>query len=87
MILQPLSVLFCPTARLYRAKLFSMYKKKSITSSEILGSLEGVRLFAVWAPETKLFGRSESSGEASETYVGKFERVKLELALGLLKGF
>ena len=57
----------CPTARPHRARLFSIDKKKPLTPSEIVGSPEGVRLFAGWAPETKLFGRSGSSGEVSET--------------------
>ena len=57
----------CLTARPHRAKLFSIDKKKPLTPSEVLRLPEGVRLFAGWAPETKLFGRSESSGEASET--------------------
>lgn len=56
-----------PTARPNRAKLFNIDKKKPLTLSEIFGSPEGVRLFAGWAPQTKLFGRSESSAEASET--------------------
>ena len=56
-----------PTARPHRAKLFSIDKKKPLNPSEILGSPEGVRLFAGWAPETKLFGRIESSDVALET--------------------
>ena len=63
----PLHPFSCPTARPYRAKLFSIDNKEPLYPSEILGSSEGVRLFAAWAPETKLFGRSENSGEASET--------------------
>lgn len=57
----------CPIARPHRAKLFSVDKKRPLTPSEILGSPEGLRLFASWAPETKLFGRNKSSGEASVT--------------------
>lgn len=57
----------CLTARPYRAKLFNIDKKKLFTQSEILETSEGLRLFAVWAPETKLFGRSENSGKASKT--------------------
>lgn len=55
----------CPTARPLRAKLFSIDKKRPLTPSEILGTPEGVRLFASWAPETKLFSRNKSSGEES----------------------
>ena len=57
----------CSTARPHRVKLFSIVKKKPLTPSEILGSPEGVRLFAGWAPETKLVRKNGSSGEASET--------------------
>lgn len=57
----------CPTARLHRAKLFSIDKKKPVTPSKILGLPEEMRLFAGWAPKTKLFGRNEISDKASET--------------------
>lgn len=46
-------------------KLFSIEEGRPLTPSEILGTPEGVRLFASWAPETKLFSRKKSSGEES----------------------
>ena len=55
----------CSTARPLRVKLFSIDKKRPLTPSEILGTPEGVRLFASWAPETKIFSRNKNSGEES----------------------
>ena len=57
----------CPRARAHREKLFSKSGRKQLTPSEVLGSSEGVRLFAEWAPETELFGRNRKSGEAIDT--------------------
>ncbi|MCJ1344815.1 hypothetical protein MMC31_003018 [Peltigera leucophlebia] len=57
---------FTYKAHIGQSCLAYIYKKKPLTPSETLGSPEGVRLFAGWAPETKLFGRSENSGEAPE---------------------
>ena len=48
----------CSHARLHRAKLFSLTDKRPFTPNEILGTAEGVKLFAEWAPKTELFRKN-----------------------------
>ena len=54
--LRPLS---CPHARSHRAKLFSLVDKRPFTPKEILGTAQGVKVFAEWAPKKELFRRNK----------------------------
>ena len=53
----------CSHARSHRAKLFSLTDKRLFTTNEILGTAEGVKLFAEWASKTDLFRRNRGHGE------------------------
>ena len=53
----------CPHARLHRAKLFSLADRRPFTPNEILGTAQGVKIFAEWAPKTELFRRNRGYGE------------------------
>ena len=39
----------------HRARLFSMADKRLLTTKEVLGTTQGVKMFAEWAPRTELF--------------------------------
>ena len=56
----------CPNARAHRPKLWCKTLKRHFTPEEILGTPEGVRIFAEWAPATGLFRRNRSHGEQEE---------------------
>ena len=49
----------CTNARPYRAKLFSITEKRPLTTKEVLGTTQGVKSFAEWAPRTDLFQRKK----------------------------
>lgn len=57
---------FCPNAREHRSKLWCKKLKRQLTPGEILGTSEGVLLFAEWAPATGFFRRIRSHGEPEE---------------------
>lgn len=58
-------ILFLARTRSHRAKLFSLTEKRPLTPNEILGTAEGIKLFAEWAPKTELFRRNRH-GESAE---------------------
>ena len=45
------------------AKLFSVADRRPFTPNEILGTAQGVKIFAEWAPKTELFRRNRGYGE------------------------
>lgn len=53
----------CSNARAHRAKLWCKTQKGQLTPAEILGTPEGIKLFAEWPPATELFRRNRSHGE------------------------
>lgn len=48
----------CPIARPHRGKLFCNKLERQLLPNDVLGTPEGVKVFAVWGPATKLFGRN-----------------------------
>ena len=56
----------CPIARPHRRKLFCNKLERQLLPKEILGTSEGVKIFAVWSPTTKLFGRNNNRGVQEE---------------------
>ena len=69
----PLTTAPCSHARSHRAKLFSLTEKRPFTSNEILGTAEGVKIFAEWAPKTELFRRNRGHGGVIGVIVGRKE--------------
>ena len=53
----------CPDARPNRAGLFSMVDKRPLTTKEVLGTTQGVKVFAEWAPKSELFQRKKEPDE------------------------
>lgn len=49
--------------RIVRDKLFSLTDNRPFTPNEILGTAQGVKIFAEWAPKTELFWRNRGYGE------------------------
>ena len=47
----------CPKAREYRPHLWCTKRQKQLAPEEVLGTPEGVAIFAKWAPATGLFHR------------------------------
>lgn len=52
----------CPMARPHRGKLFYNKLERQLLPNEVLGTPEKVKVFAVWGPATKLFGRNNNRG-------------------------
>ena len=48
----------CPHARSHRAKLFSLVDKRQLIPNKILGTAQGVKISAEWAPKTELFQKN-----------------------------
>lgn len=53
----------CIHAKPHRAMIFSMEERRPLTTSEVLGTTQGVRMFAEWAPRTDLFQRKRGHTE------------------------
>ncbi len=53
----------CSHARSHRAKLFSLIEKRPFTPNKILGTVQGIKVFAEWAPRTELFRRNRGYDE------------------------
>ena len=56
----------CSSARVLKVKLFSVTDKRLVTPKEVLGTTQGIKMFAEWAPKTELFTRSKRMGEGEE---------------------
>ena len=56
----------CALGRSHRAKLFSLKEKRPLTPNKILGTAEGIKLFAEWAPKTELLRRNLGHNEPAE---------------------
>ncbi len=56
----------CPNARVHRPKLWCRMLKRHFTPEKILGTPEGVRTFAEWAPSTELLRGNRSQGDQEE---------------------
>ena len=53
----------CVDARPNRARLFSMADRRLLTTRKVLGTTQGVEMFAEWAPRTELFQRKKGHDE------------------------
>ncbi len=56
----------CSSARALRVKLFSITDRRPLTPKEVLGTAQGIKMFAEWAPKTELFTRSKRMREGEE---------------------
>ncbi len=56
----------CVDTRPHRARLFSMADRRPLTTREVLGGTQGVKMFAEWAPRTELFQRKRGHDELVE---------------------
>ena len=45
----------CSSARKWRVKLFSVTDRRLLTQKEVVGTAQGIKMFAEWAPKTELF--------------------------------
>ena len=50
----------CPKARPHRGKLLCKKLGRQLSPEEVLGTPEGVKVFAEWSLATKLFGRNRN---------------------------
>lgn len=53
----------CNRARPYRARLFSIPEKRPLNPKEVLGTTQGVKIFAEWDLKTELFQREKTCKE------------------------
>ena len=53
----------CADARPHRARLFSIAHKRPLSAKEVLGTTQGGKKFAEWAPKTELFERKRGHEE------------------------
>ena len=56
----------CPNARPHRGKLLCKKLGRQLSPKEVLGTPEGVKVFAEWSFATKLFGRNRNRGAQEE---------------------
>ena len=49
-----------------RVKLFSVIDGRPLTQKEVLGTAQGIKMFAEWAPKTELFTRSKRMRDGEE---------------------
>ena len=56
----------CSSARAFRFKLFSITDRRLLTQKEVMGTAQGIKMFAEWAPWTELFGRSKRMRDVEE---------------------
>ena len=56
----------CPKARPHRGKLLCKKLGRQLSPEEVLGTPEGVKVFAEWSPAMKLFGRNRIRGAQEE---------------------
>ena len=56
----------CSSIRALRVKLFSIKYRRPLTPKEVLGTAQGIKMFAEWAPKTELFTRSKRMREGEE---------------------
>ncbi len=56
----------CSSVRTLRIKLFSITDRRTLTPKEVLGTAQGIKMFAEWAPKTDLFARSKKMREGEE---------------------
>lgn len=56
----------CSSARALRFKLFSLTDRRPLTQKEVLGTAQGIKLIAEWAPKTELFTRSKRMRDGEE---------------------
>ncbi len=52
----------CPNAREHRSHLWCKKRQRQLSPEEVLGSPEGVAVFAKWAPVTGLFHQRRYNG-------------------------
>ena len=56
----------CSSARAFRFKLFSITDRRLLTQKEVMGTSQGIKMFAEWAPRTELFRRSKRMRDVEE---------------------
>ena len=56
----------CSSARALRVKLFSVIDGRPLTQKEVLGTAQGIKMFAEWAPKTELFTRGKRMRDGEE---------------------
>ncbi len=56
----------CSSARALRVKLFRVIDRRLLTQKEVLGTAQGIKVFAEWAPRTELFTRSKKTGDGEK---------------------